>query len=456
MPLAPSPWLITGLTPQVIKALDGSIQTGAGRDGDRATGPALPTAPAFTVSKTDTTITAGITSAYGATSYEVSINGTAWVSGLTVSGLTAETPYPLQVRGINESGTGTASAVITVTTNAAYNPVGVIFSENFDDQPDFTGQMHSTSQGQFANLGATVPDNWYGLYQNKRFTVEKGFPGTHHSVEILASNAGKARGGTGKSMVNWRESYITEGGYAFNSDGQLIKYLGQEYDEIYVEFWIAFSPDWWHRPVGNTGNWQSKIFRVGSWSQSGNIESGINGDIGPLYIWDYKRDAYGTRNFYTMRGGPWGNNYNFNGQYYTEPNPNYSSNTKGMEAGGADPQVLDQVNGGFLADFSGNANHEQVFGPAGHWTKMGFYVKKNSAIDIADGVLKVFMNDQRIVNNTNIPWVQANANSVHPGWNYFAIGGNDYFRPEPNEDAYEDWYSLDDLIVRDSLPENLT
>jgi len=37
MPIAPSPWLITDLTPEVIKALDGSIQTGAGRAGSRST-----------------------------------------------------------------------------------------------------------------------------------------------------------------------------------------------------------------------------------------------------------------------------------------------------------------------------------------------------------------------------------------------------------------------------------
>ena len=119
MPIAPSPWLITDLTPEVIKALDGSIQTGAGRDGSRATGPTLPTAPAFTVSKTANSITAIITDANGATSYEASINGTAWVSGVTVSGLTPAAAYNFRLRGINAVGTGPSSAVSTVTTNAA-------------------------------------------------------------------------------------------------------------------------------------------------------------------------------------------------------------------------------------------------------------------------------------------------------------------------------------------------
>ena len=146
MPLAPSPWLITGLTPEVIKALDGSIQTGAGRDGSRAPGLALPAAPSFTVSKTATSVTAIITNANGATSYEFSVNGTTWVSGVTVSGLTAATPYDFRGRGINASGTGPSSAVVTVTTNAgavsnsAWQSVletNFFRADSFDDTEDW-------------------------------------------------------------------------------------------------------------------------------------------------------------------------------------------------------------------------------------------------------------------------------------------------------------------------------
>ena len=116
---APNPWLITDLTPEVIKALDGSIQTGLGRDGSRLAGPAVPTAPEFTVSKTANSITAVIASANGADSYEFSVNGTAWASGVTVSGLTPATAYNFRGRGINSAGTGPSSAVVAVTTNAA-------------------------------------------------------------------------------------------------------------------------------------------------------------------------------------------------------------------------------------------------------------------------------------------------------------------------------------------------
>ena len=77
-----------------------------------------PGAPSFTVNKTSTSITAVITDSAGATSYESSVDGVTWVAGLTVSGLTPETLYTFQVRGINSGGTGPATSQ-GVTTNAA-------------------------------------------------------------------------------------------------------------------------------------------------------------------------------------------------------------------------------------------------------------------------------------------------------------------------------------------------
>jgi len=164
MPLAPSPWLITDLTPEVIKALDGSIQTGLGRDGSRAPGLALPAAPSFTVSKTATSVTAIITNANGATSYEFSVNGTTWVSGVTVSGLTAATPYDFRGRGINASGTGPSSAVVTVTTNAAVasnNAWQEILESNFfrADSFDDTEDWHSAKVDNYLHTDLPVRTN---------------------------------------------------------------------------------------------------------------------------------------------------------------------------------------------------------------------------------------------------------------------------------------------------------
>ena len=164
MPLAPSPWLITDLTPEVIKALDGSIQTGLGRDGSRAPGLALPAAPSFTVSKTATSVTAIITSANGAESYEFSINGTTWVAGVTIGGLVPATPYGFRGRGINASGTGPSSAVSTVTTNAAVvsnDAWQAILETNFfrADSFDDTGDWTSITNGNYVHTELPVRAN---------------------------------------------------------------------------------------------------------------------------------------------------------------------------------------------------------------------------------------------------------------------------------------------------------
>jgi len=36
-----------------------------------------------------------------------------------------------------------------------------------------------------------------------------------------------------------------------------------------------------------------------------------------------------------------------------------------------------------------------------------------------------------------------------------SIGGNDFFQQYPNEDMHEEWYSIDDIVVRDSIPQEL-
>ncbi|EMP55572.1 fibronectin, type III domain protein-like protein [Marinobacter santoriniensis NKSG1] len=248
----------------------------------------------------------------------------------------------------------------------------------------------------------------------------------------------------------WRESYsLSWKNWA--SDSQLIKFLGQQYKQIYVEFYIRFSPNFYGRD--HATNFTSKFFRIGSWDGQGDEFSGFQGSLGPLYLWDYKRDEYGVRSVHSFRGGPWGENYTFNGAYPQDKSLNYGSHTKGQAVGGGDPKLVDQVNGGFLADVKSVIGHNQVFGEGAHWTKVAFFVQMNSAPGVADGVLRQWVNDQRILNLENIPWVQESTTNQMVGWNFIAIGGNDYFQPYPNEDRFEDWYAIDNLVVRDTIPE---
>jgi hypothetical protein len=332
----------------------------------------------------------------------------------------------------------------------------ILFEENFDNQPDFTSTMYTTMQGQLAGTH-TLPNNWDAIYQGTMWSPETGYPDNHASIEILGSNTGKARGGAGKSMVNWRESY-SRGFLNWASDSQMVKLLDRQYDQLYVEFWISFPDNFYGRK--NASDYSSKIFRVASWSGEGDIFNGALGEVGPNFIWYHFRGNYGVQNSLSFRGGPWGENYHMDQNtpmFDRHKTLNYGSDTLGQAPGESDPFVLDQVYGGYLKDIDRYTwlEHDQVFGTGQRWTKMAFFVKLNSAPDVTDGILQQWINDQRVVNITNIPWIKNNTDNKMVGWNYFAIGGNDFFQPYANDQRFEDWYAIDDVVVRDSIPSSL-
>ena len=347
------------------------------------------------------------------------------------------------------------------------NPVGVIFSENFDNQPDFTSAMHSTDIEQREREGYTVPTGWDSIRQVPVWAPSTGHPDRHEAIEILASNSDKARGGTGKSFVSWRDSRSFENNNYWNSESIMFKYFPQGYSQLYVEFWIRFDPNWTRVDAGN-GTDISKLFRISSWRGDGSEFQAFNGgDLGPIALWDYSVNSYGVRNTISFRGGPHGDNYNFsNGDILGLPrslintgdlNMNFSLDTRGQGIDGADPQIPDRVNGGLIdLDSADPVTHNQIFGPGDAWTKIGIFVKMNSAPGVTDGIFRQWLNDEQILNAVQIPWIrQSDTEDESAKWNLVSLGGNDFFQSYPNEDRREEWYSIDDLVVRDSIPEGL-
>jgi len=339
--------------------------------------------------------------------------------------------------------------------------VGVIFSENFNDQPDWTSTSESLDNTQLATTHS-IPDGWYGIYQTTQWSPETGHSEKHASMEILASNTDKTRSGSGKSAVFWRESYSFGDGYHWASDAQFVKVLENDHQEIYVEFYVRFSDEWYQRGKDFTAEgweaWQSKIFRVGYWDRDGSIWNsfgdGDGGSVNPRMFWGYKVDSYGTRNTISaFQGPPTGSSKSVTD---LGGSLNFIADTDGQEVGGTNPQLPDLVNGGLLRDSPTLISHEQVYGSTEVWTKIAFRVKMNSAPGVKDGVLSQWMNGHRILHNEAVDWINTDNDKPVTGWNFIAIGGNDFFRPYPDANKFEDWWALDDLVVRDSLPEELT
>ncbi|MBK1849811.1 hypothetical protein FE845_00520 [Marinobacter sp. 1-4A] len=356
--------------------------------------------------------------------------------------------------------------IVVVSSALAFNlSAEVIFEENFDDQPDWTSAMHSSSTVQRAATDI-IPTGWYSIRQDPKWAPSTGHPDRHETIEILASNADKARGGTGKSFVSYRDSFDQN---YWPSESMLLKYFPVGFDQIYVEFWIRFDPNWTRSLAGGLTGSVSKMFRISSWSETGSeYQAFPGGDLGPMAIWDYSMNTYGMRAGLALRGGPHGDNYKFTqhdipdiGHFITPGslggfNISLKSHLDGMGANGENPNLPDRVNGGLLKDSSGVVEHDQLFGSGDSWTKLGFFVKMNSAPDRKDGEFRMWLSDKQIIVSKKIPWIRSsNTQNQNAKWNIVAIGGNDYFRTYPDTDRHEEWYSIDDLVIRNDIPSYL-
>jgi len=340
----------------------------------------------------------------------------------------------------------------------------VLFQENFDDQADWTsGDAAGAPTKQY--VGDGIPSEWFMVRQTPKWAPSKGFPNKNEAIELLYSNSDKARGGVGKSAVFWRESRDN-----FANDKTMLYKFDEGQDSVYVEFYLRFSPDWTTSTSG--GNF-GKVFRVYAWDDVNSTDPFVffsRGNAGPMYIWDYQVNKYGVRNIAALRGGPYGENYamstpldfprNFVAGSLGSASLNFTKNTVGQAVGGGTPKIPDLVNGGFISDdLNQTVLWDQVFGsPASQtWTKMAYYVSLNSAPGAADGVLSQWINDERVLHNSNIPWVGATDEDFdRVKWNLIGIGGNDKFSVYPESEQRKEWYAIDDLQIYDSVPNYLT
>ncbi len=335
----------------------------------------------------------------------------------------------------------------------------VIFRENFNDLSDWTSSDTDKTY-QAVWLGDSLPGNWDSLYQTGYYEP----PSAHASLEILARNSDKARGGVGKSSVNWREHHInpnSSGEWKSNSAlGIYLDKFGGGFEQLYVEFWISFDPNW------TSSQAASKVFRVFSWDETGDFWQAFEGGAqGPIFLWDYAfSDNYGVRNSLAFRGGPHGENYQMSNDDVDglprelvnlgDMSANFTTDLEGATSEG-DAVIYDKSSGSTLQS-SGTISHEQIFGPPGTWTKIAFFVKMNSAPGVQDGVFRQWIDDNLIMESDQIRWVDENSGNNMVEWNAVAIGGNDYWinGGYSNNEQREEWYAIDDVVISTEILAN--
>lgn len=352
---------------------------------------------------------------------------------------------------------------------------GNIFAENLVDT------VQSIRTSEWAPKGHIIPAGFFSVRQaGQNYSPRNGYPEHHENIEILSANANKALGNQGKSLVFWREP-TQDNNWFWMTDSILTIYLPnaiagqnvfdktkhQGLQEVYYEYWITFDNHTTEYPegqrVGHSAD-MSKISRVYSFDERRNEFRGFDGGSkGPSVVWGWQSDLYGTRNMMTLRGGPHGHDYNIDyrklGMPHQNGSLNYTSMVEGQGPNHTTERQLDRQNGGLIT--SGTIRQKQIFGDQTQWARVGFYVKMNSAPDVADGVLIQWLNGRRLLTLENVPFIgsERHANTPEPiaesgmvGWNMIGLGGNDFFHSWPKESMREEWIAMDNLRIYDGLP----
>jgi hypothetical protein len=361
---------------------------------------------------------------------------------------------------------------------ASFTKADVIFTENFDDQPDWHSgfeindlkwlnpfnvrslAVDGADAEQFKEQGHVLPNGWHSARQSPVWAESFGDVGFPENVEILAANADKARGGTGKSLVVYRQS-TSNLSYQWPSDGQLDTKLSTPSNEIFVSFRIRFSDNW--TPVDTVTSGMTKLFRISSVDEGGNPFSAFSdGDASSIFVWGYQASAdFGVRHLYTFRADPQETNYSMNNPKLpnlptTSGSHNYVAHIRDLDGDGVEDNVVtlpSLVTGNPLGADGGTVLHDEVWG-GGIWRKMAFYVRMNSAPGELDGAVMVWMDDQLLFKNESVPWQGKDA----PGgikWNYVGFGGNSNFHEYDDAVRRTEWRAYDDIVVRTSIPEEL-
>jgi hypothetical protein len=331
------------------------------------------------------------------------------------------------------------------------NPLsnGLIFSENFDSQSDWTTSGRKTLD--------ELPTNWDAGRTDENWHPADGDVGTQPSMQINGNDLDKVFGDSGTAFITHSESYNDLSNNGFTSDGFITKDVPDS-DEIYLRFKVKFQEGW----AANADKGQIKMVRIVHWDgpDSGTGERSkffSSGNNAPIYIYDWSQNDYGVRHFHAFRCDNQETNYYCNSPNILDPprqiasgdmSANYST-----EVARETPEIPDLINGGVL-DYVSSNYHNQVWGDT--WHTVGIHVKLNSAAGVQDGIYQYWLDGQKIVSMLKIPWIGTDGD-INAKWNSVSFGGNDryHFKEDGEFLDRERWYAIDDIEVYNMLPDGL-
>lgn len=301
----------------------------------------------------------------------------------------------------------------------------IIFQDNFNSSPDWTVAQPVGSTVHCANNSCGVPGGWTGYYNGvcKCWGVS-GAPGNNllyiNQYAGYPNETNTCRGGSGKCLTVWMESCTG----ADDADGQITKLLDQEYEEIYIRFYIKFKPGYELRTYDPSG--------AGSITKLYHIQHYVDGSPHAYFGTNLGNQPVSSGGI-TEYGSPNGAGGSGMVQFYAEARcqTNYYCHSVIPFNIGTYAQVYD-----------------------GNWHSWEMRFKRNSSIGVRDGIIEFWFdgvkkNPVSGYYNTDIAWNDTGSSRLR-GWKYVMLAGNTNNRFDlscSDMADCEQWYAIDDVVI---------
>jgi len=302
-------------------------------------------------------------------------------------------------------------AVLTILIIPCVSYSEILFEDNFDSHPDWSPAQPKGLSSLCYNNCSSAPEGYDGYRVGWTFYNDPG----HNTLNIDSS---QHRGPSGKAFIFWNESDPSE---AWENDGMLFLVLGVPRSELYVRFYIKFQPGWKWRTGESAGQ---KFFRITHWPAGTDPSKfGTSGTQRPLTTLLLFKQNSGKANVKLV------NNFRYEVNYKAHSNSEVYLADGNYEGTGS------------AFDKAGNLGD-------GAWHCIEVQAKMNSAVGVADGVVRTWLDGVKISETTDLAFSDAGSetNPRHL-WNWIALGGNTINHYAPLSDKSEQWYAIDDLVV---------
>jgi len=317
----------------------------------------------------------------------------------------------------------------------------IIFEDNFDDHPDWTIEQPSLPPiDHIAEWDeSNVPIGWTSYYLEGSKCV--GSVGSNSMY--INQYAGYPQdtefsfGGSGKSLTFWDESCDDN----WESEAMLGVDLGEEYEEIFVRFYIKLGFKVNGNPYEALGERMHKLLWVSHWEGNGNpyynyIQlTGTDNQPRAINGWTTSQDNYDYYNSVRCYKG--------------------DTSIDGYYCGDGDYEGIPEYNyipwlGGDQTDFAPNLNswlNDQNW----HVIEMRYKINSyNGSNFMSDGIHQFWFDGVLVSNWTDIPYNMDGApTSPMRKFRHVGIGGNNNnnWVTSGNTAEREQWYAIDDFVV---------